>query len=76
VATRLLVACGDGSALTELVDAAVEHFELANVLFQRRKTDSPTVFRVTSSTGVVRARSSIRSDCNTREMKIFWPLTT
>ena len=41
-----------------------------------RKTDSPSVFRFTWSTGVVRARSSIRSDCCTREMKIFWPFTT
>ena len=41
-----------------------------------RKTDSPSVFRFTWSTGVVRASSSIRSDCSTREMKIFWPLTT
>ena len=41
-----------------------------------RKTDSPSVFRCTRSTGVVRASSSMRSDWSTREMKIFWPLTT
>ena len=27
-------------------------------------------------TGVVRARSSMRSDCSAREMNIFWPFTT
>ena len=41
-----------------------------------RNTDSPSVLRLTRSTGVVRASSSIRSDWSTREMKIFWPLTT
>ncbi len=41
-----------------------------------RNTDSPSVFRFTWSTGVVRASSSIRSDWSTREMNIFWPLTT
>ena len=41
-----------------------------------RNTESPSVRRFTWSTGVVRARSSIRSDWSTREMKIFWPLTT
>ena len=42
----------------------------------KRNTDSPSVLRFTLSTGVVRARSSIRSDWSTREMKIFWPFTT
>ena len=41
-----------------------------------RKTLSPSVFFLTWSTGVVRASSSIRSDWSTREMNIFWPLTT
>ena len=41
-----------------------------------RKTLSPSVLRVTLSTGVVRASSSIRSDWSTREMNIFWPFTT
>jgi len=41
-----------------------------------RKTDRPSVRRLTWFTAVVRARSSIRSDWSTREMKIFWPLTT
>ena len=41
-----------------------------------RKTLSPSVFFLTWSTGVVRASSSMRSDCSTREMNIFWPFTT
>ena len=28
------------------------------------------------SSGVVRASSSIRSECSAREVQIFWPLTT
>ena len=30
----------------------------------------------TWSSGVVRASSSIRSECSAREVQIFWPLTT
>ena len=30
----------------------------------------------TSSSGVVRASSSIRSECSAREVQTFWPLTT
>src|SRR4029450_1887618 len=41
-----------------------------------RNTLSPSVFFFTWSTEVVRARRSIRSDWSTREMNIFWPLTT
>ena len=41
-----------------------------------RKTLSPSVFFFTWSTGVVRARSSMRSDWSTREMNIFCPFTT
>ena len=41
-----------------------------------RKTLSPSVRRATCSTGVVRASSSMRSDCCAREMNILRPLTT
>ena len=41
-----------------------------------RKTESPSPRRFTCSTGVVRASSSIRSDCSAREVQTFWPLTT
>ncbi|OJT98788.1 MAG: hypothetical protein BGN83_21255 [Rhizobium sp. 63-7] len=40
------------------------------------KTESPSVFLATSSFGVVRARSSIRSEYSARDVQIFWPLTT
>ena len=40
-----------------------------------RNTDSPSVRRLTSSIGVVRASSSIRSDCRAREFHTFWPVT-
>ena len=40
-----------------------------------RKTDSPSVFLATSSRGVVRAMSSIRSEYSAREIHTFWPLT-
>ena len=42
----------------------------------RRKIDRPSVRFLTSSFGVVRASSSIRSECSAREVQIFWPLTT
>ena len=35
------------------------------------KIDSPCVFFVTSASGVVRASSSIRSECWTREIHTF-----
>ena len=41
-----------------------------------QNTDSPSVRFFTSSTGVVRASSSIRSECSAREVHTFWPLTT
>ena len=41
-----------------------------------RNTDRPSVFFATSSRGVVRASSSIRSECSAREVQTFWPLTT
>ena len=41
-----------------------------------RKTDSPSVLLAASSRGVVRARSSIRSECSARLVQIFWPLIT
>ena len=41
-----------------------------------RKTLRPSVRRFTCSAGVVRASSSMRSDCSAREMNIFRPLTT
>jgi hypothetical protein len=39
-------------------------------------TESPSLRFVTSSRGVVRARSSIRSECSARLVQIFCPLTT
>ena len=39
------------------------------------KVDSPSVLFSTSSSGVVRASSSIRSECCAREVQIFWPFT-
>ena len=41
-----------------------------------RNTESPSVFFVTSSSGVVRATKSIRSECSTREIQTFCPFTT
>ena len=38
--------------------------------------DNPSVFFVTWSRGVVRASSSIRSECSARLVHSFWPLTT
>ena len=41
-----------------------------------RNVESPSVFFATWSAGVVRASSTIRSECSAREVQIFWPLTT
>ena len=41
-----------------------------------RKTERPAVRDFASSRGVVRASSSIRSECSARDVQIFWPLTT
>jgi hypothetical protein len=41
-----------------------------------RNTESPSVRRLTSATGVVRANSSIRSEWRARDVHTFWPLTT
>ena len=41
-----------------------------------RKTERPAVRDFASARGVVRARSSIRSECSAREVQIFWPSTT
>ena len=41
-----------------------------------RKTERPSVRLPACSRGVVRASSSIRSECSAREVQIFWPLTT
>ena len=41
-----------------------------------RNTDSPSERFFTLSAGVVRASSSIRSECSTRLVHTFWPLTT
>ena len=35
----------------------------------------PSDLRVTSASGVVRASRIIRSECWTREIHTFWPLT-
>ena len=37
--------------------------------------ESPSVRFLTCSFGVVRASSSIRSECSARLVQIFWPLT-
>ena len=39
------------------------------------KTDMPSVGFAACSRGVVRASSSMRSECSVREMNTFWPLT-
>ena len=39
------------------------------------KVESPSVLFSTSSSGVVRASSSMRSECSAREVQIFCPLT-
>jgi hypothetical protein len=39
------------------------------------KVERPSVFFATWSRGVVRASSSIRSECSARLVQIFWPLT-
>ena len=41
-----------------------------------RNTDSPSVRFLVSSLGVVRASSSIRSECSARLVHTFWPFTT
>ncbi len=41
-----------------------------------RKTEIPSLFFSTSLAGVVRANSSIRSECSAREVQILWPSTT
>ena len=41
-----------------------------------RNTDRPSERFFTLSAGVVRASSSIRSECSTRLVHTFWPLTT
>src|SRR4029079_1133896 len=41
-----------------------------------RKIDMPSLFFVTSASGVVRASRIIRSECWTREIHTFCPLTT
>ena len=38
-----------------------------------RNTERPSVRCSTSSAGVVRASSSIRSECSARDVQIFWP---
>lgn len=40
------------------------------------KTDMPSDFFFTSASGVVRASRIIRSECCTREIHTFWPLTS
>ena len=40
------------------------------------KVESPSVRDFTSSRGVVRASSSIRSEYSARLVQIFWPFTT
>ena len=40
------------------------------------KIDMPSDLRFTSASGVVRASRIIRSECCTREIQTFWPLTT
>ena len=40
------------------------------------KVDRPSVRRFAWSRGVVRASSSIRSECSARLVHTFWPFTT
>ena len=40
------------------------------------KIDIPSDFFATSASGVVLASRIIRSECCTREIQTFWPLTT
>ena len=40
------------------------------------KIDMPSDFFVTCASGVVRASRIIQSECCTREIQTFWPLTT
>ena len=40
-----------------------------------KNTLNPSVFFTLFSMGVVRARSSMRSECSARDVQIFWPLT-
>ena len=40
------------------------------------KIDMPSDLRLTSASGVVRASRIMRSECCTREIQTFWPLTT
>ncbi len=40
-----------------------------------RNVERPSVRFSTSSAGVVRASSSIRSECSARDVQSFWPLT-
>ena len=46
------------------------------VRMSTRNTDKPSVRFFTCSRGVVRASSSIRSECSARDVQIFWPLMT
>ena len=41
-----------------------------------RNTDRPSVRFLACSRGVVRASSSIRSECSARLVHTFWPFTT
>ena len=41
-----------------------------------RKMDMPWCGLAASSRGVVRASSSIRSECSARDVQTFWPLMT
>ena len=41
-----------------------------------RKTESPSVFFFTWSSGVVRASNSMRSEWSAREVQTFWPWIT
>ena len=41
-----------------------------------RNTERPSLFFAVASCGVVRASSTIRSECSAREVQIFWPFTT
>ncbi|MND04967.1 hypothetical protein D3C83_255030 [compost metagenome] len=49
---------------------------LACSFMSTMNTDRPSVRFLACSFGVVRASSSIRSECSAREVQIFWPLMT
>jgi len=63
------------SVVLWLIIASIGRIATPCPQLSRKKTDNPSVRRLTSSTGFVRANSSIRSEWRAREVQTFWPLT-